>query len=42
MVDRVERQLPTFARASLNVVAVVTLLDMLPAPSTDGGGGEVY
>jgi hypothetical protein len=26
----------TFARASQNVVAVVALLDTLPAPSTDG------
>jgi hypothetical protein len=33
-----ERQLPTFARASQNVAAVVVLLDMLSAPSTDGVG----
>jgi hypothetical protein len=31
----VERQLPTFAKANQNVALVATLLDMLPAPSTN-------
>jgi hypothetical protein len=34
-VGHVERQLPTFARASQNVVALAALLDTLLAPSTD-------
>jgi hypothetical protein len=33
--------LPTFARASQNVVVTTALLDTLPKPSTDGVG-EVY
>jgi hypothetical protein len=41
MIDHAERELPTFIRASQNVAAVATLLDTLPAPSTDGVG-EVY
>jgi hypothetical protein len=36
-----EWQLPTFARASQNVAAVVVLLDALPAPFADRVG-EVY
>jgi hypothetical protein len=39
--EHAERQLPTFARASQNVVATTALLDALSAPSTDGVG-EVY
>jgi hypothetical protein len=38
VIDRVERQLPTFTGASQNVAVEATLLDMLPAPSTDGVG----
>jgi hypothetical protein len=32
-VEHVEQQLPTFAKASQNVVAATTLLDTLPIPS---------
>jgi hypothetical protein len=41
VMERVERQLPTFARASQNVVMAAALLDVLPAPPTDGVG-ELY
>jgi hypothetical protein len=41
VIDSAEWQLPSFARASQNVVAAAALLDTLPAPSTDGVG-EVY
>jgi hypothetical protein len=34
--ERAERQLPAFARASQNMAAMTLLLDALPAPSTDG------
>jgi hypothetical protein len=40
-IDHVERQLPSFAKASQNVAATVALLDTLPAPST-ARVGEVY
>jgi hypothetical protein len=36
-----EWQLPTFTRVSQNVATAAALLDMLPAPSTNGVG-EVY
>jgi hypothetical protein len=36
-----ERRLPTFARASQNIIAVATLFDTLPTPSTDRVG-KVY
>jgi hypothetical protein len=38
MMERVQRQLPAFAKASQNVVTVAALLDALLAPSTDGVG----
>jgi hypothetical protein len=34
-INREEALLPTFARASQNVAAAVTLLDTLPVPSMD-------
>jgi hypothetical protein len=37
-IDRVERQLPTFTRASQNMAAVTALLDTLPTPSACGVG----
>jgi hypothetical protein len=40
-IDRAERQLPTFVRASQNVAVAATRLDTLPAPFTDRVG-EVY
>jgi hypothetical protein len=40
-IEHAERQLPTFARASQNVVAAAVLLHTLPAPSTNGVG-KVY
>jgi hypothetical protein len=39
--ERAERQLPTFTRASQNVPTVAALPDTLPAPSTNGVS-EVY
>jgi hypothetical protein len=39
--ERMERQLPAFARASQNMATMAALLDALPAPSTDGVG-KVY
>jgi hypothetical protein len=36
--DRAERQLFAFARASQNMAVMVALLDALSAPSTDGVG----
>jgi hypothetical protein len=41
MMGHTEWQLPTFARASQNVVMVAALLNTLAAPSTNGVG-EVY
>jgi hypothetical protein len=41
VIDHVERQLPTIARASQNVATGAALFDTLPTPSTDGVG-EVY
>jgi hypothetical protein len=35
VVERVERQLPTFARASKNLATIATVLDTLLAPSVD-------
>jgi hypothetical protein len=40
-IERAERQLPTFARASQNMAKVAALLDTMPATSTDGVG-NVY
>jgi hypothetical protein len=39
--DQAKRQLLAFARASQDVAMTATLLDVLPAPSTNGVG-EVY
>jgi hypothetical protein len=39
--EHAKRQLPTFTRASQNIVTVATLLDTLHTPSIDGVG-EVY
>jgi hypothetical protein len=39
--ERVEWQLPSFAKAIQNVATTATLLEALPAPSTDRVG-EVY
>jgi hypothetical protein len=39
--ERVERQLPTFTKASKNATAAAVLRDTLPAPSTNAVG-EVY
>jgi hypothetical protein len=36
VINREERQLPTFSRASQNVAAAAALLNTLPASSTDG------
>jgi hypothetical protein len=41
VIEHGELQLPTFTRASQNVVMVVALLHILPIPSTDGMG-KVY
>jgi hypothetical protein len=38
VMDRAERQLSAFARASQNMAVMVALLDALSAPSTDGVG----
>jgi hypothetical protein len=35
-INREERQLPTFSRASQNMAAAAALLNTLPASSTDG------
>jgi hypothetical protein len=40
-IERAERQLPTFARASQNMAKAAALLDTMPATSTDGVG-NVY
>jgi hypothetical protein len=42
VIDRVEWQLPTFAKVSHNMTTAVALLDMLPAPSTDGVGERYH
>jgi PleD family two-component response regulator len=39
--ERAEQQLPTFTKASQNMAMVTTLLDTLPAPSTNEVG-EMY
>jgi hypothetical protein len=36
--ERVEWQLPAFAKASQNVAATAALLDILPAPFANGVG----
>jgi hypothetical protein len=41
LMERAERQLPTFTMASQNVAVMAMLLDTLPAPSTNGVG-EMY
>jgi hypothetical protein len=41
VIDHVERQLPTFTKASQNMAAMAMLLDTLHAPSINGVG-EVY
>jgi hypothetical protein len=41
VIDHVERQVPTFARANQNMATAAKLLDTLPAPSINGVG-EVY
>jgi hypothetical protein len=41
VMDRVERQLSAFARASQNMAVMAALLDALSAPSTDGVGKMV-